>query len=323
MSSVNSRQRSQALLMLLVANIFWGLSFPLIKAIALTHLILIPESGNWFVTAFTVGPRFILGGLVLFVWQRRAAPAITPGEWRQGIALGFFAGFGMLFQTDGLQFTAASTSAFLTQFYAISIPIYLAIRARRLPQWTVWVSSILVLAGVAVLSRLNLYDLRIGRGEIETLIASLFFMGQILTLDRKSYAGNRVLPVTLVMFLIQAGLCIVLGIATAPTHPNILGTLGSSVPWLAYTVVLTVLSTLGAYLIMNTYQPKITAVEAGLIYCAEPVFGSLLALFLPAVFSAWAGIVYENEIFTTNLLIGGGLITAANVLIQLRPPPKE
>ena len=46
---------------------------------------------------------------------------------------------------------------------------------------------------------------------------------------------------------------------------------------------------------MNTWQPKITATEAGLIYCVEPIFGSGMALFLPALFSAWAAIDYPNE----------------------------
>jgi hypothetical protein len=59
-----------------------------------------------------------------------------------------------------------------------------------------------------------------------------------------------------------------------------------------------------------------------LIYCVEPVFASLLALVLPAWFSLRYAIDYPNEIASANLLLGGGLITAANVLIQLKPPPK-
>lgn len=71
---------------------------------------------------------------------------------------------------------------------------------------------------------------------------------------------------------------------------------------------------------MNAWQPKISTTEAGLIYCIEPIFASIMALFLPAWFSQWAGFAYPNETATWMLLIGGGLITAANVLIQLRPP---
>jgi hypothetical protein len=71
---------------------------------------------------------------------------------------------------------------------------------------------------------------------------------------------------------------------------------------------------------MNTWQTKITATEAGLIYCLEPVFASLLVLFLPAWLAGRGAFVYPNEVAGANLLIGGGLITAANVLIQLKPP---
>jgi hypothetical protein len=46
---------------------------------------------------------------------------------------------------------------------------------------------------------------------------------------------------------------------------------------------------------------------------------------LPAWFSRWAGIDYPNEILTPHLLLGGGLITAANVLVQwpLRKSPRK
>jgi drug/metabolite transporter (DMT)-like permease len=96
----------------------------------------------------------------------------------------------------------------------------------------------------------------------------------------------------------------------------------TSPEWLGLTIVLTLVCTLGAYGLMNTWQPKITATEAGLIYCVEPVFGSVMALFLPALFSVWVGINYPNETATWTLLIGGGLITAANILIQLKPKAK-
>ena len=62
----------------------------------------------------------------------------------------------------------------------------------------------LVLAGIAVLARLDWHDLKLGRGALETLIASVFFMGQILWLERKEFLGNRALPVTTVMFGVLA-----------------------------------------------------------------------------------------------------------------------
>jgi drug/metabolite transporter (DMT)-like permease len=311
---------TRALLMLVVANFFWGLSFPIIKAIALLHEQLLPQVSTWFSASYTVAPRFLLAVVILVALRPRDCWRMTGNEWRQGMILGAFAMAGMLFQNDGLQFTAASTSAFLTQFSAILIPVWLAVRARHNPGWIVWACCTLVLAGVAVLGRFDWSKLQFGRGEWETLLSSLFFMGQILTLGRKDFAANRPEKITFVMFAFQAVAFWILAAATTPSAGALLVPWTSG-PWLGLTVILTVFCTMGAFFLMNTWQPKISATEAGLIYCIEPIFGSLMALFLPAMFSLWAAIDYPNETATWTLLVGGGLITIANVLLQVKPPP--
>jgi drug/metabolite transporter (DMT)-like permease len=156
---------------------------------------------------------------------------------------------------------------------------------------------------------------------VETLLSSVFFMAQIFLLERKEFAVNRALPVSLAMFATEAVIFSVMAFGTAPQAADLLVPWTSG-PWLAFTVMLTLFCTLGSFVLMNTWQPKITATEAGLIYCVEPVFASLMALFLPAWFSAWAGFQYANEQLTWHLLLGGGLVTLANVLLQLKPPPK-
>lgn len=314
-----SAEHTRALLMLLLANFYWGLSFPIIKALALIHAQLLPEAGTWFSSAYTVAPRFLIAVGILLALRPRDAWRATAGEWRQGLLLGAFATLGMLFQNDGLQFTAASTSAFLTQFSAILIPVWLALRTRHNPGWLVWVCCALVLAGVAILGRFDWQELRFGRGEWETLLSSLFFMGQILTLGRKDFAANRPEKITFVMFSFEAVAFWGLALTTVPSA-DALWVPWTSTPWLGLTLVLTLFCTLGSFSLMNRWQPKISETEAGLIYCIEPIFGSLMAVFLPAWFSVWAMIDYPNETATWTLLVGGGLITIANVLLQLKPP---
>lgn len=310
------------MLWLLLANLFWGLSFPLIKALVLAHQQVLPDSNTWFITACTVAPRFLLATAVLLLVLRKSLGTFTRLEIRQGLLLGVTAGGGMLFQIDGLQFTSASVSAFLTQFYAIMIPVYVAVRLRRWPSALVMLCCALVLAGVAVLGRFDFQAMRLGRGEVETLLSSVFFMMQILVLEQKKYAANRALPVTLGMFATEAALFAAMAAVTATRGADLLVPWTSG-PWLGLTGVLTLFCTLGAFTIMVRWQPKITATEAGLIYCVEPVFASVMALFLPAMFSAWAALSYPNERLTWHLLLGGGLVTLANVLLQLNPPPKQ
>ena len=234
----------------------------------------------------------------------------------QGLGLGFFGGVGILLQMDGLAHTPASTSAFLTQFYCLLIPLWVAWRHRAAPKITVLVSSILVLTGVAILARFDWHEFKLGRGEAETLLSTVFFAAQILWLERPRYAPNRVSHFTVVMFVSTALLVAPVALFTAPSAGAFVQAYNSSeVLWLVG--ALTLLCTLGSYTLMNVWQPHVTATEAGLIYCVEPLFTSCLVLFLPGWISRFAGISYANETLTSHLLIGGGCIMLANVLIQV------
>lgn len=308
--------------LLVLATVFWGLSFPLIKSLVLLQIGVWPHPNAAAMVAATVAPRVVIAGSIVLLFSLRLRPFLTARELAQGLWVGGFGAVGMLLQNDGLRFTAASTSAFLTQFYAISIPLFLALRSRRAPPWPMAAATVLVLAGVAILGRFDWRQMRFGRGELETLLASLFFMGQILWLDHPAYRENRALPLTWVMMGAQAVVFGALGLAAAPSWETWRPLLTNG-PWLALSGLLALACTLLTYFIMNRWQRVVTATEAGLIYCFEPIFGSLFALCTPALFSRWSGIAYANERITLNLLIGGALITLANILIQLKPPPRR
>jgi drug/metabolite transporter (DMT)-like permease len=311
METSHHPQRRRAILMLVLATLYWGLSFPVIKTIAALNHLLVPEAGTWFLAAATLAPRFTIAAVIVlaFVW-RKGLP--SRAEMTQGFVIGAFAGGGTLFQTDGLQFTEASTSAFLTQMSAILIPTLLAIRHWRNPGPKTWFACVLVLAGVAILGHVSWTRLKLGRGEWETLLASCFFVGQILSVENRNYASNRVGMVTLTMFSVQGAMFIALAALTAP-HVRALAVPWTSPTWLVLTIVLAVVCTVAAFSLMNVWQPKITATEAGLIYCIEPLFASLFALILPRLLADFAGIDYANERVTWTLFVGGGLVTLANV----------
>jgi drug/metabolite transporter (DMT)-like permease len=314
--------RLRAAQMLVLANAFWALSFPTVKALLLVQQKLIPDTlaATWFLTAVTLTYRFGLASLVMLIICAPTLRRLTRLECWQGLGLGFFASAGLILQMDGLAHTLASTSAFLTQFYCLLIPIIVAIRDRRWPSRMVVVSCLMVIVGVAVLSDIDWRQLRIGRGEVETLLGSTIFTAQILWLQRPKFAVNDVNHFTLIMFTTIALAGVPLGLATQQMPAHWLS-IFESLPNLALLAILTVFCTLGAYRLMNRWQPVLTATQAGLLYCLEPVFASLFALFLPELFSKWTGVMYPNEELTLALFVGGALITAANALIQLQPAP--
>jgi drug/metabolite transporter (DMT)-like permease len=308
-------QRVKAVQMLIVANVFWGLSFPTTKALAIAQQSTVPGGNSWFMASLCVVYRFGAAALVMLLLSARTLKAMTRSEMEQGFGLGLFAGLGILLQVDGLTYTAASISAFLTQCYCLIIPLWVALRERRRPARKVFSSCALVIAGVAVLAGVDWRHLRLGRGELETIAASLLFTGQILWLERPKYIASKVSHFSLVMFATMALICLPVALLSTQQPADWIRAY-SSAPTLGMLVVLVFFCTLGGYMLMNHWQRHLTATQAGLIYCIEPVFASAFALFLPAWFSAWAVIQYPNEKLTANLLIGGGLITAANLLIQ-------
>ena len=317
MPGSNGADRLRAIRMLVYCTVLWALSFPVMKALLQTQQRLLPAGETWFFTALTVTYRFGFAGLILLPFAFRQMITLRLRELEQGVVIACFASFGALFQMMGLAHTSASISAFLTQGYCFFIPLVAALMSRRCPSFKTVLSVALVMAGVAALAEVHLRNFKLGRGESETLFASLLFAGQILALEHPRYSSNRPLCLTVVMLLAMSAVTAPMAWLTAPTaaawwqacsSPAAGGLLG----------ILILLCTLVAFFIMNTWQRKVTATEAGLIYCCAPVFATLMLLFLPAFFSRWAGIHYDNEHVTLRLIVGGGLITLANVLLLSR-----
>src|SRR4030095_11068871 len=168
-------KRLRAAQMLVLANACWALSFPTVKALLLVQQKLIPDSpaATWFLTAVTLSYRFGLAAVVMLIICAPTIRRLTRLECWEGLGLGIFASAGLILQMDGLAHTLASTSAFLTQFYCLLIPLIVAVRERRWPSRVVVVSCLMVIAGVAVLSDIDWRQLRIGRGEGETLLGEI------------------------------------------------------------------------------------------------------------------------------------------------------
>jgi len=313
---VKSEKSAKAVAMLFFATAFWGASFVAMKALSDCQRQILPNASTWFLSSMSLLLRFGMAAVVMGICSLRSIRNITRLEFKQGLVLGLFGGFGILFQMDGVLHTTASTSAFLTQCYCIFIPIYVALRKRCWPSKVVVISCGMVITGVAFLANFNWAQLTLGRGEAESILASIFFTGQILWLERPKYTNNRSAPTTTIMFATIALFMFPVVVATGGRPSQWLISYNSA-PAIGLVLFLTAGCTLLAYGVMNYWQKHICATHASLIYCCEPLFTSIFALFIPGLFSALVGIDYANEKITTHLLTGGGLITAANLLVLI------
>jgi drug/metabolite transporter (DMT)-like permease len=300
-------------LMLILACALWGLSFPLIKALNGEQGARLPEATSVFLAVWLQMARFGMAAVVMLPFVIRAR--LTRKELVQGFWLAAWGGVGMALQAWGLGYTEASTSAFLTQAYCVILPLVACVKTRCLPRWKTCTATLLVMIGGAILSGVEPGDLRIGKGETATLVAALVFTFQILTLENSKYSGNRGLAVTFAMSAFIAVIFLPVSFLLA-SEPSLMIRAGASWPSFGIVLALALFCSVAAYGLMNSWQPRVPATEAGLIYTTEPIFTAGFAMFLPGILAGLVGGEYANESMTVSLLTGGSLIAAANLLMQ-------
>jgi drug/metabolite transporter (DMT)-like permease len=305
-------RRARALL--IGTTVLWGLSFPLLRGLELVQRANAPEVSDAALACADVAIRFALAVLFLLPIYGKQLARVDWREWSQAIGLAFFAAGGLYLQTLGLAWTDASVAAFLTQLYTLIVPLIVAVRDRRFPSLRVVVACVLVLIGAAMLSPGLLRHFTLGPGELVIIVSTFFMASQIVWVERPLYAENRAGVVTLIMFAILAAIFSA-GFFTAGGTVHGAGQLfGTPVLWVL-TLALVLLCTVFNFLIMNAWQRCVSATEAGLIYCIEPVIATILSGFLPGWISRAAAITYRNETLTWSLLVGGVLIVGATVLV--------
>ncbi|TWU59759.1 EamA-like transporter family protein [Rubripirellula tenax] len=334
--------RQRAVIVLIIVNAMWGATFPIMRALNLQvddHFPL-AEGSAWLRTAsaaWMISIRFGLALVMFVILFRNTMKRVGKPHLLAGIALGSFFYCGLLLQVIGLGSISASRSGFLTSLAVVFTPLFSTVIRKRLPRRTVMAGVALALVGVTVLTEMvrvhpggvslasDVME-RWSWGDSVTIVGALFFSAQIILIDYfgKRYESIAFTPgmfatVTILGAITFAGLN-VRGPETAIqaswvdliVQPQFFGLIG----------ILGMFPSLLAFAWMNKYQPFLSATQAAVIYTTEPFFASTWAMFLPAVIAGSCGIAYANETFSWPLLIGGGLILAANVL-ALWPEPRR
>ena len=291
--------------MLVLTTLVWGVSFPWMKNWQ-TSAAGCP--GGELLAAFTlIGLRMPLAVLLLALWRPRLFTASTRREHGVGAIIGgvFFIGFSL--QIWGLASTTPALSAFFTSLCSAWVPLagwaFLSLRVTR---WTL-LGLIVALTGTAVLVE---GGFQVGFGERLTFLSAILFAVEILLIDR---LGRRVRSAHITagfmgVVAVLGGGCTLLMAACGPGISawfDWLTALLREPAVLINLALLALLPTVLGFTWMNTYQPQVSANRAALIYLLEPVFAAFLSV-------SWG---YEP--LTLHLLLGGVLILAGNLLVEL------
>ncbi|MBI3828716.1 MAG: DMT family transporter [Planctomycetes bacterium] len=306
-ASARNSERTQAAVLLVLANVCWGWSFPTMKWVVPEMQKVASGAGELAVTATFIGWRFGFAAalyLGLSLFKQRGH---TRTEVVGGIATGLCFVTGLFLQITGLRYTLPSISGFLTSLVVVFIPIAQRLVQRKATSAGTWPAVALALVGLVVLAGTGDGDVAAHPpfpfcGEVFTILGSMAFTAQVLFLDhfgQKAKAERLSLIQFATVGVVGLGLGALLDGGVSLYHEDVLRALGSNwtFRWGMPSVV--VICTVAAFHLMNLNQPKLPASTAGVIYCTEPVFATLFSIVLGA------------EVLRLNLLIGGGLILAA------------
>jgi len=280
-----SSRKADALMLLI--TVIWGGTFPIIRQ-SLHY-----TNANWFVAM-----RFLLAAVIFlpFVITRLRKTSIEL--LFIGAILGLLNGFGYYAQTLGLKTISSAQSAFITSMSVVLIPLLLPLfklgRANLLEYFAV----ILCLLGVYILTGADLGKL--SAADFWTFICAMTTALSVLYLQRVS---KRIDDFILCAFY-QIIFAAIVPLASSIYHHQYYAqwnfTLSAGLLYCA------VLSTMLTFFLQTRYQQYTNATKVGIIFTMEPVFASIFAF------------VFNHEMITHAIIIGGGIILISLLLAELK-----
>ena len=264
-----------------------------------------------------LGVRFAIAGALIALVQMQRLKRATRADWVRGATLGGVYSLGQVTQTVGLQYTDASISGFITGMYVVLTPILAALLFRQRVAGKAWGAVVLATVGLGFLSLKGALIPTQASAEVASLGGGLFHghipllgFGETLTLIGAAfYALHIVLlghwakrsdPVTLgAIQLVAAG-----GFLGASALPG-----GATLPqtpaaWVSL-LYMAVVAGIGAIMVQTWAQSKMQATTAAVIMTGEPVFAAAFA------------IAFGGEVFGARLAVGGTLVLAAMLLVEV------
>lgn len=241
---------------LLLVTVGWGASFLLTKN-SLSEL----ETFNFLAIRFSVA--FILSTLIFFKQIINA----DKNSLKKGIILGVVVYATYAFQTIGLNYTTTAKSAFITGFNVVLVPIFSSLLMKKVPDKKMFLSVTIAFVGLGLLT-LNNSFLGINIGDILTIICAVICAFHILLVGKYTVESDSIS-----LAVIQIGVCAGLSLITSLLFEKpIIPTSGGV--WFNITI-LSVVCTLGAFVIQSVAQKFTTPTHTALIFTAEPVFAAI------------------------------------------------
>ncbi|WP_017933887.1 DMT family transporter [Nocardioides sp. Iso805N] len=246
-----------------------------------------------------LGVRFAIAALALLAVAPRAVTRLSRAALAQSVLLGALYGFAQILQTSGLDRTPASTAGFVTGLYVVMTPLLAApLLHQRIPG-AAWVAVVLATAGMAVLS---LRGFHVGAGELLVLASAVLYALHICGLGAWSTPESS-MGSSIVQLVVIAVICLTAAVPDGVTLPH------TGVDWVRMLYMGIIVGALGM-LAQVWAQAHLPPTRSAVIMSMEPVFAALFA------------VLFGGESATVRMLVGGLMVLAAMLLVELAPRRK-
>ncbi len=244
-----------------------------------------------------VALRFAIAFAALAAIFHRRIRRSGRGELRAGLIIGLFLFAGYALQTAGLQFTTASTSAFVTGLCVVMVPIVAFVALGQRVGRGVVVAVLLAPLGLWLLTAGQRTSF--GIGEVLTLGCAAAFAAHITLIS--AYASRYD---AIGLAIIQVGVVAVLATVATLVFERPLAIPSEAVlGGVIYTGLLGSALVLG---VQTRIQQYTTATHAALVFSLEPVFAAIFAY------------VFAHETLDAAGIVGAAILLGATVIAEVK-----
>ncbi len=277
---------------LLIVSLLWGTTFVVVK-----------EALGEISTMYFLALRFTLATgcmlpLLFPVWRVNRL-RLWPGL-ASGAVAGLFLWLGYVLQTFGLRYTTPGNSGFLTGLYVPLVPLLGAVVYRRKPLRTELIGVIVAAAGMTILMAPSLDGrLQFNQGDVLTVGCAVAFAFHLLMVSyfssRQAFAAVAVGQIACTAVLSWTAL--LFDPPRATWSSAVVGAL----------LVTGIFATALAFTLQTWAQQYASVTRTAVILSLEPVFALATA------------VLSGSQALTRGALIGGGLILAGILVVELKP----
>ncbi len=282
--------KHKANLLLLAVAILWGASYIFVQMAISAGM----HSGM--INAVR-GSICVIGCLLVF---NKSIRDMTKFDFKAGLLMGITNFVAYYLQTDGLRFTTPAKNAFITTMYVAISPILLWVFWHERPRRKTYFVIPLALIGMGILTNVAASDLALNKGDLITLISSIFWALQLIFFGKIASKASSPWVIIFMIGLVQGVAGWIVSLTTeTQTFAHI--------HWLQALIPVTLLAILVTFIAQGmqiTAQKYTDATSAGLLLMLESFFASVLS------------VIIGYDSLTHSLIIGGAILLLANAIMQ-------